>query len=111
MSEPQVVIFGVTGDLARQKLLPALAHLAATDRPKDGFRVIGVARRAKTDDEFRTELSELAPESARADLSALLPRLHYQAADVSEPDSFGALKHRLDALSPDADRLYYLSLK
>jgi glucose-6-phosphate 1-dehydrogenase len=48
-----MVIFGATGDLNRRKLMPALYRLAAQRQLPAGFTVIGVGRRAFTDDEFR----------------------------------------------------------
>ncbi len=46
MAEPQsdaLVLFGITGDLAKKKLLPAVYHLAQRDRLPS--TVIGVASR------------------------------------------------------------------
>ena len=41
-----IVIFGVTGDLSRQKLLPALFHRYCDNQIDDSSRIIGVARGA-----------------------------------------------------------------
>ena len=41
-----IVIFGVTGDLSRQKLLPALFHRYCDGQIDDTSRIIGVARGA-----------------------------------------------------------------
>ncbi|MGB0343724.1 MAG: glucose-6-phosphate dehydrogenase, partial [Parvibaculales bacterium] len=41
-----IVIFGVTGDLSRQKLLPALFHRYCDGQIDDSSRIIGVARGA-----------------------------------------------------------------
>jgi glucose-6-phosphate 1-dehydrogenase len=38
----KLVIFGITGDLSRRKLLPALEHIIAKD---DEISIIGVSRR------------------------------------------------------------------
>ena len=48
-----MVIFGASGDLTQRKLIPALASLCGKGRPKEGFSVLGVARREKTDEAFR----------------------------------------------------------
>src|SRR5688572_11867239 len=39
-----VVIFGITGDLAKRKLLPALFHLLADGSLPESFAVVGVSR-------------------------------------------------------------------
>ncbi|MGA7834181.1 MAG: glucose-6-phosphate dehydrogenase [Acidimicrobiales bacterium] len=50
-----IVIFGITGDLARRKILPGLYHLAVAGLLPDRYRIIGCARPAHhmSDDEFR----------------------------------------------------------
>ena len=48
-----LTIFGVTGDLAHRKLLPALYNLAHEGALPERFNLIGVARREMSDDEFR----------------------------------------------------------
>ncbi len=40
-----VVIFGITGDLAARKLLPALFNLACLGRLPKPTRIVGFARR------------------------------------------------------------------
>lgn len=51
-----IVIFGASGDLTARKLIPALYHLFLEDQLPRPFQVIGVARREKTDEQFREEL-------------------------------------------------------
>ena len=47
-----IVLFGATGDLARRKLLPGLAHLALSALAPD-IQVVGTSLEDMTDDEFR----------------------------------------------------------
>ena len=51
-----VVIFGASGDLTARKLIPALYHLFKEKQMPSEFRVVGFARREKTDESWRTEL-------------------------------------------------------
>ena len=51
-----IVIFGASGDLTARKLIPALYHLFKDKQLPSAFRVIGFARREKTDDSWRAEL-------------------------------------------------------
>src|SRR5271165_6535404 len=51
-----IVIFGASGDLTARKLIPALYHLFKEKQMPPEFRVIGFARREKTDDSWRAEL-------------------------------------------------------
>ena len=65
-----LVIFGATGDLAHRKLLPALYNLAHEGALPERFKLIGVARREQTDEEFQAEARQsiagvLAPRAQR----------------------------------------------
>ena len=42
-----MMIFGVAGDLAAQKLLPALYNLACPGRLPESTRIVGFARRER----------------------------------------------------------------
>ena len=48
-----LVIFGATGDLARRKLLPALFRRMLDGQMPTDARIIGVARRDMSQEEFR----------------------------------------------------------
>ena len=51
-----VVIFGASGDLTHRKLIPAIYNIAAAGDLPPQFKVVGFARRDKTDEGFRAEL-------------------------------------------------------
>ncbi len=51
-----MVIFGASGDLTARKLVPALYHLYLEKQLPDPFRIVGFARRAKSDAAWRDEL-------------------------------------------------------
>ena len=108
----QVVILGASGDLTYRKLMPALASLAARGQPADGFSVLGIARRPKSDEQFRAEVREALDPSLHAGFDQLAPRVHYHAGDVGDADQLRAMRERVDALpgGREAGRLFYLSL-
>jgi glucose-6-phosphate 1-dehydrogenase len=109
----QIVIFGASGDLTARKLVPALVNLARQGRPSAGFSLFGVARRPKTDEQFRLELREaLSPPDQEA-LDALASRIHYVQGDVEKTEDLRALSLRLeaDAAGKHGGRLFYLSLR
>src|SRR3954468_25054998 len=60
-----IVIFGASGDLTARKLIPALYHLFKERLMPPAFRVIGFARREKTDDSWRKELREALDQFSR----------------------------------------------
>src|SRR5690348_12585437 len=60
-----LVIFGVTGDLSRKKLLPAIYDLANRGLLPPGFVVLGFARRDWGDEDFEVMAKKAAQEHAR----------------------------------------------
>ena len=112
-SPAQIVIFGGSGDLTRRKLVPALARLAAEGGPGRDFSVLGVARRAKSDEQFRRELAEAMSPEDREAFDRLAPRIHYHEGDARAPSSLAALEEKLAKLpgGSGTGRIFYLSLK
>jgi glucose-6-phosphate 1-dehydrogenase len=60
-----LVIFGVTGDLARKKLMPAIYDLANRGLLPPGFALVGCARRDWADQDFAQVVYEAVKEHAR----------------------------------------------
>ena len=68
-------IFGVTGNLAREKLLPALYHLEQAGRLPPQMVVMGIGRRPWDTEQWRREVRELLPDKAKGGLDqAVLER-------------------------------------
>lgn len=94
------VIFGAAGDLAHRKLFPALYNLMVDHWLPSDCRIVGVARRPYTDDEFRTEVgadikkySRREPEPAV--LESLMQNTSYLTADFDDPSQYATLKKLL----------------
>src|SRR6202007_2832646 len=60
-----IVIFGASGDLTARKLIPALYHLYKDKQMTPDFRVIGFARREKSDESWRVELRKALDQFSR----------------------------------------------
>jgi glucose-6-phosphate 1-dehydrogenase len=60
-----LVIFGVTGDLARKKLMPAVYDLSNRGLLPPGFSLVGFARRDWEDEDFAQVTYEAVKEHAR----------------------------------------------
>jgi glucose-6-phosphate 1-dehydrogenase len=113
-----LVIFGATGDLAHRKLLPALYNLAHEGALPERFRLIGIARRAKADHDFRDECRESITQYSRREpdgqvLEALLENVSYIPASFDDPDGYKALAAQLAQFDAEIGqplaRAYYLS--
>jgi glucose-6-phosphate 1-dehydrogenase len=96
------VIFGASGDLTMRKLMPSLYDQAAEQRLPQGFTVIGVARTAMEDGDFRAKMRESVGKFARntpldeATWDGFANGLHYVASDYED---FGGLAERLRSLA------------
>src|SRR6201992_3245238 len=60
-----VVIFGVTGDLARKKVVPAIYDLANRGLLAPNFALVGFARRDWDHDAFAEEILQSVKEHSR----------------------------------------------
>src|ERR1700739_5053225 len=60
-----LVMFGVTGDLARKKLMPAVYDLANRGLLPPGFSFVGFARRDWADEDFAQVTYQAVKEDAR----------------------------------------------
>src|SRR6266566_9989996 len=60
-----IIIFGATGDLTARKLIPAFYHLYKEKQMPADFRIIGFARREKTDASWRDELRRALDQFSR----------------------------------------------
>jgi len=115
---PQViVIFGVTGDLSRRKILPALYHLCRDGLLPEHHAVVGYARSDLGDGGLRALAREAIEQHARTPLDEDLWKrlecsLRYVQGVFDGGDGFArlaAVLDEMDALGCDAGRLYYLA--
>ncbi|MGK4580626.1 glucose-6-phosphate dehydrogenase [Kitasatospora sp. HPMI-4] len=60
-----LVIFGVTGDLSRKKLMPAIYDLANRGLLPPGFSLVGFARREWADEDFAKEVHDAVKQHSR----------------------------------------------
>lgn len=114
------MLFGVTGDLAKRKLVPALYNLAVSKALPEHFALVGFSRSATDANELRATLraslakfSRTQPidEAVWRDFSS---RIHAVAGSIDDSDSFRALARKLGELERTAgtegNRLCYLSM-
>jgi len=113
-----VVIFGASGDLTSRKLIPALYQLYAAGQMPEDFRVIGFARREKTDESWRAELREALDRFSRTGpvdgerFASFAARIHYCRGDLAETDGYQRLAEMIGGLpTPELrhNRLFYLA--
>ncbi len=109
-----VVIFGVTGDLTRRKLIPALYELTVGNQLPDKFNVIGFARRDWDDQKLHEVLCEGVREFARTRpvneqaIEKLTAEVRYIRSSFDDAAGYQRLAQTLEDLSID-HCLFYLA--
>lgn len=104
------VIFGISGDLAARKLMPALftLHLEGALHPES--HIVGYARSDYSDESLRQKLKEALQHYAKdfdeAQWNKLEPRIHYVRGGYDDRAGFAALKNKLDELHLENHAFY-----
>jgi len=111
------VIFGVTGDLAKRKLIPALYSLKAKDLLPKRFSIVGVGRRDLSKKDFNRLLEESAQEfigNVGSEWQRFKEQFSYFSVDFTAGDSFVNLSHYLEKLDrknkSGGNRVFYLAM-
>jgi glucose-6-phosphate 1-dehydrogenase len=114
-----LVIFGASGDLTRRKLLPALYNLSEAGLLPEHFAVLGVARPAIAEDDFRTQMEERVRDAEgealdRARWRAIVDRLHYINGEFDDAQLYVRMRELLAALdqryATPGNYLFYLAV-
>jgi glucose-6-phosphate 1-dehydrogenase len=113
-----VVIFGITGDLARRKLLPALYHLAKDKLLPEGLEIIGVTRSGVGVETLVAGLRERIQQSGEAPndetLTYIKDALRIVTMDLARVEEYTKLKDALDQhearIAMCTNRLFYLAV-
>lgn len=120
-SRPQpctVVIFGATGDLTHRKLVPALYNLAVDGELPHGVKIVGFARRDKSDEVFRKGLEELNRKVSRSGhddevWGTFVKSISYHRSEFTDADGYKRLAERLDEVDRECggkgNRLFYIA--
>ena len=114
-----LVIFGVTGDLARRKLLPAVFGLWQDGLLGSAFNIVGVGRQEMTDEQFGDYALDALKTSKETDsilpgsLEKFRELLYYEYGEFGEDEVYRKVQAELDraekARGGRKNALFYLS--
>ncbi len=114
-----LVLFGVTGDLACKKIMPAIYDLANRGLLPPGFALVGFARREWADQDFAEIVKNAIKLHARTQFrdevwQQLAAGIRFVAGDLTDPNSFTELKRVVAELDVTRGTLgnhaFYLSI-
>lgn len=112
------VIFGATGNLAINKLIPALYHLECAGRLPSQVAVLGIGRRDWDDALWRGEVEALLRTDSdegdfdEAAFRRFAERLHFINGDMKDREFYAHLRDRIksDAALPAENLVFYLAI-
>jgi glucose-6-phosphate 1-dehydrogenase len=109
-----IVLFGATGDLARRKLLPGLAHLAASSLAPD-LRMVGTSLEDFDDEAFRAFAQQAVEEFGNHTISdeqwaSFASHLTYVPMGAGADALAAAVALAEESLGEGSSRLHYLSV-
>lgn len=118
MIEPcTFVIFGATGNLSQNKLLPALYHLEAASRLPADTAIVCFGRRESSTEQWREEVATLLRTRVRGGVDAevfahFCARVHYFQGDMTEVQAYQDLKEMLatGGQFPE-NKIFYLAIR
>ena len=114
-----LVIFGVTGDLSRKKLMPAIYDLANRGLLPPGFALVGFARRDWADEDFAEVVHDAVREHARTPFrqevwDRLAEGLRFVQGTFDDDEAFDRLAVCVQELDEqrgtDGNHAFYLSI-
>jgi glucose-6-phosphate 1-dehydrogenase len=114
-----LIMFGVTGDLSRKKLLPAIYDLANRGLLPPAFSLVGFARRDWSEEDFEQIVYEAVKAHARTTWSEdvwqqLSKGIRFVSGRHDDPEAFKKLRETVDELDRErgtaGNHAFYLSI-
>ncbi len=114
-----LILFGVTGDLARKKLLPAIYDLAHRGLLPPGFALVGFGRRPWSHEQFAAQVRESVEAHSRTGFdeqtwSQLVGGIRFITGAFDEPEAYARLSETLTSLrrerGTEGNHAFYLSI-
>jgi len=114
-----LIIFGVTGDLSRKKLMPAVYDLANRGLLPPSFALVGFARRDWEHQDFAAEVHDAVREHARTPFrestwAQLAAGFRFVPGELTNPDDFHRLAETVaeldDRQGTGGNHAFYLSI-
>ncbi len=112
------VIFGATGDLMTKKIVPALFNLFQKERLPLLFRIIGIARRSLSTEQFHTHILHILREhrldSNKKQVQRFLNFFSYQGGTFEAKETYDVLSKTLGRTDTEwkvcSNKLFYLAV-
>ncbi len=116
MAAPVIIVFGITGDLSKRKLLPALYHLLNQDLLPPDTKIIGISRRPLAVDELLSSVELCILDQDKVcdptGLDRIRSALQTHQLEPDKPGDYTKLKELLESFDDKTrrERLFYMSI-
>ncbi len=118
LDNTSLIIFGVTGDLARRKILPSLYRLYAEGMAPGCMHITGISRRGTSIDDIarmiQTEITVQGGSCEPAVLKRLCADFSIVDMHIADTEQYSSLAQHLDSVEPKTkqplNRLFYLAI-
>jgi glucose-6-phosphate 1-dehydrogenase len=112
------ILFGGTGDLAKNKIIPALFDLKLKKCLPPNYKILGFSRKDLSDSDYRefaAKAIEKKGNNYNADVVAeFLNSIHYTQGDINDLETYGGLSLKLkkmdDEKSVCSNKIFYLAV-
>ena len=114
LQNKHAVIFGASGDLTSRKLIPAFYHLFKERQMPEDFRIIGFARREKTNESWRQELRQALDQFSRTKpvddqvWQEFSKHVFYSIGDITDEGAYKNLEQLLNSFGTEELRNHLL---
>jgi glucose-6-phosphate 1-dehydrogenase len=112
------VIFGGTGDLAKNKIFSALMDLKLKKVLPQSYKIIGFSRKDLSDADYRDFVSNAIANKSNSynadDVANFLSNIHYVQGDINDSETYGNLEVALQKIDEEyatcSNKIFYLAV-
>lgn len=111
MTQAVIVLMGITGDLAKRKIIPALYHLVK-DKKIDNIAIVGSGTRDIKVSDIMQDAKEFIAKPAKKHIDMLEKRIRYVQGDINKQETFQDINKEIHNLKKEYNLknvLYYLA--
>lgn len=109
------IIFGATGNLAQNKLLPALLQLEGAGKIAQDMAIVGMGRRNWDNQAWRNQVRDIlrqkVPDLDDQLLDKFLSRLHFHQGDFQDIQAYKSLANYINEHNLSDNLVFYMAIR
>lgn len=111
-----LIIFGATGNLAQDRIFPALFKLYKSNLLPTQFKILACARTSHSHREFRKITEDSIGQKDREKIPDFFQKIDYLSLDIAENLNLGTLEQKINTFEKNGDknscvrRIFYMAI-